>query len=98
MTESSKLEGPSNYVVWKINVKTILLKEGLWDLVDPKGEIDVGVGPSKVVNPEHQEESDSKGSTQSVAVARAARATTFAIAPNRRESTSVVHSCHNRQR
>jgi predicted DNA-binding ribbon-helix-helix protein len=29
----NKLEGPSNYMVWKGKIKTILLKEEVWDVV-----------------------------------------------------------------
>ncbi len=29
----NKLEGPSNYMVWKVKIKTILLKEEIWDVV-----------------------------------------------------------------
>ncbi len=29
----NKLEGPSNYMFWKVNIKIILLKEEVWDVV-----------------------------------------------------------------
>jgi hypothetical protein len=36
INNSSKLEGLTNYVVWKFEIRTTLMKKGLWDLVNPK--------------------------------------------------------------
>jgi hypothetical protein len=33
---SSKLEGLTNYVVWKFEIRTTLMKKSLWDLHNPK--------------------------------------------------------------
>jgi hypothetical protein len=43
INDSSKLEGSTNYVVWKFEIKTTLLKKGLWDLVNPKIYQDLGI-------------------------------------------------------
>ncbi len=32
---SNKLEGASNYAIWRVKIKIILMKEDLWDLVNP---------------------------------------------------------------
>jgi hypothetical protein len=39
----SKLEGSTNYVVGKFEIRTTLMKEGLWDLVNPKNYQDLGI-------------------------------------------------------
>jgi hypothetical protein len=35
IVSSNKLEGASNYGIWRVKIKTILMKEDLWDLVNP---------------------------------------------------------------
>ncbi len=45
---SSKLEGASNYDIWKFKIKTILMREDLWDLVNPA--VDQALGVAKVVD------------------------------------------------
>jgi hypothetical protein len=32
---SNKLEGASTYGIWRVKIKTLLMKEDLWDLVNP---------------------------------------------------------------
>jgi hypothetical protein len=32
---SNKLEDASNYGIWRVKIMTILMKEDLWDLVNP---------------------------------------------------------------
>lgn len=43
INNSSNLEGSTNYVVWKFEIRTTLMKKGLWDLVNPKIYQDLGI-------------------------------------------------------
>ncbi|CAM6018392.1 unnamed protein product [Sphagnum balticum] len=45
---SSKLEGASNYDIWKFKIKTILMREDLWDLVNRA--VDQALGVAEVVD------------------------------------------------
>jgi hypothetical protein len=36
ISEANKLEGQSNYNVWKFKIFFILIREDLWDIVEPQ--------------------------------------------------------------
>ncbi len=71
---SSKLEGASNYGIWKFKIKTMLIREDLWDLVNPA--VDQALGVAEVVDADATSGEVATQTAPRVSRARAQDATT----------------------
>jgi hypothetical protein len=71
---SSKFEGVSNYDIWKFKIKTILMREDFWDLVNPA--VDQALGVAEVVDADATSGEVATQTTARTSRARAQDATT----------------------
>ncbi|KAH9549520.1 hypothetical protein CY35_10G023900 [Sphagnum magellanicum] len=71
---SSKLEGASNYGIWKFKIKTILMREDLWDLVNQV--VNQALGVAEVVDADATGRGVATQTTARASQARAQDATT----------------------
>jgi hypothetical protein len=47
--ENNKLEGSSNYYMWKFIIQSILEKNNLWEIIEPLGNILVKINKSRSI-------------------------------------------------
>jgi hypothetical protein len=47
--ENNKLEGSSNYYMWKFIIQNIFEKNNLWEIIEPLGNILVKINKSRSI-------------------------------------------------